>query len=350
MKKFKKVAAVVLSASIIMGMLTACGGKAGADDKKSEAKTGGKIAMVTDVGGIKDESFNQSAWEGLEELKEEDGVEISYVESHKATDYSKNLETKINEGNDLIWGIGFLMKGDVEKAALDYPEQYFALVDDKWEDGKVPNTIGIEFAAEQSSFLVGYIASYMTKTDKVGFVLGMESPTMLKFKYGYLAGVKYGATEQGKTVDVASVTIESFDNAALGKATANKMFSDGADIVFHAAGGAGIGVIDAAKDAGKFAIGVDKDQNYLAEDTVITSAVKNVNIATKDISKKFLAGEELGGTTVYYDLKSGGVGIAESSSKHVPKEVLDKEKEVEDKIIKGDIKVPVTEEEYNNFK
>lgn len=353
MKKFKKVAAVLLSASILMGMLTACGGNTANEDKndsKDAQKVSGKVAMITDVGGIKDESFNQSAWEGLEELKKETGVEISYVESHKNADYSTNLETKINEGNDLIWGIGFLMKGDVEKAALDYPEQNFALIDDQWEDGEMPNAIGVQFAAEQSSFLVGYIASYMTKTDKVGFVLGMESPTMLRFKYGYFAGVKYGAAEQGKTVDVSSVTIESFDNAALGKATANKMFSDGVDIVFHAAGAAGIGVIDAAKDAGKYAIGVDKDQNYLAEDTVITSAVKNVGIATKDITKRFLEGEKLGGTTVYYDLKSGGVGIADSSSKHVPKEVLDKEKTIEEKIMNGEIKVPTTEEEYDNFK
>lgn len=313
-----------------------------------DGEVSGTVAMITDIGGINDESFNQSAWNGLEAL-EARGAEVSFIESEKDADYAPNLETKVNEGNDLVWGIGFLMKDAVEEAALDYPEQNFALIDDEWEDGYLPNATGVTFASEESSFLVGYIASYMTETDRVGMVLGMESVTMDRFSAGYEAGVKYGAAEQGKDVEVDLVVIESFDDAALGKATANKMYADGADIVFHAAGGAGIGVIEAARDNDKYAIGVDLDQNYLAPDHVITSALKNVNVATEDLSARILNGEELGGTTVHYTLKEGGVGIAPTSDKLVPADILEKTAELEEKIVNGEIEVPANWDEFENF-
>lgn len=309
----------------------------------------GTVAMITDVGGINDESFNQSSWNGLEALQER-GATVSFIESQKEADYEPNLDTKITEGNDLIWGVGFMMKGAVEEASLDYPEQKFALIDDFWDDGALPNVTGVTFAAEESSFLVGYIASYMTETDRVGLVLGKESPTMNGFTNGYFAGVHYGAKEQGKEIQTDYVVIESFGDSALGKATANKMFFDGCDIVFHAAGGAGIGVIEAAKEMDKWAIGVDLDQNYLAPDNVLTSALKNVNVATESVSAAILRGEDLGGKTVHFGLVEGGVGIAPSSDKHVPADILAKTAEVEEKIIAGEIVVPKTAEGLEEFK
>lgn len=362
--KFKKLLALTLTAFLSAGMMTGCGGKTEAPaenaekpeteatetkpEEPAETAVKGKVAMITDVGGVNDQSFNQSAWQGLQNLGKE-GVEVSYIESQKEADYAPNLETKINEGNDLVWGVGFMMKEAMTNKSLDYPDQKFALIDDSWPDGECPNVTGVVFAAEQSSFLVGYIASYMTKTNHVGFVLGMESPTMNKFTNGYYAGVQYGAAEQNKKVKIDMVNVESFSDAALGKATAKTMYSDGADIVFHAAGNVGNGVIEAAKDAGKWVIGVDMDQNHLAPDNVITSAMKNVNIATEDISKRILSGEDLGGKTITYTLKEGGVGIAPSSDKLVPAEILEKTKAVEQKIISGEIVVPETAEELAKF-
>lgn len=313
-----------------------------------EEDLSGKVAMITDIGGINDESFNQSAWMGLERLGER-GVEVSFIESQRDADYVPNIDTKINEEMDLIWGIGYLMKDAMEEAALDYPEYNFALIDDAWEDGYLPNATGVTFAAEQSSFLVGYIASYMTETDKVGFVLGMESPTMDRFKYGYWAGVEYGAAEQDKEIEIDSITIESFTDAALGKSTATRMYSDGADVIFHAAGNAGTGVIEAARDADKWVIGVDLDQNHLAPDNVITSSMKNVHVATEDVSARFLNGEEIGGTTVHYGIEEGGVGIAPTSDKLVPADILEKTYELEDQIASGELVIPLTEEEYEEF-
>ena len=354
MKNMSKIlGSLVLAATLVTGCSAGAAGTdatgAGTTAGTAAANGGsGRIAMVTDLGGINDESFNQSAWQGMEELEAE-GYEVSFVESGKNADYAPNLSVKVDEGNDLIWGIGFLMKGAMEETALDNPDQEFALVDDSFADGELPNVTSVMFRSEESSFLVGYIASYMTRTDHIGFVLGMGGPTMDRFQYGYMAGAYYGATEQGKEVKVDAVTIESFNDTAKGKATANKMYSDGADIVFHAAGDAGKGVIEAASDMGKYAIGVDLDQNSLAPDHVITSSLKNVNVAVRDLSKRILAGEALGGTTVYYGLKEGGVGLAPSSDKHVPQEILDKAKVVEDQIIAGEITVPISSEEYSQF-
>lgn len=357
----KKIKATVLSLLLSTTLLAGC--SAGTDTTTTAGETtsgsqtettagsegaGGTIAMVTDLGGINDESFNQSAWMGMEALKEE-GYEVSFIESGKDADYAPNLSLKVDEGNDLIWGIGFLMKGALEEAALDNPDQKFGLVDDFFEEGALPNVTSAMFRSEESSFLVGYIASYMTETDHVGFVLGMGGPVMYRFQYGYMAGVAYGAKEQGKEIQVDAVTIETFGDTAKGKATAQKMFTDGADIVFHAAGEAGKGVIEAAKDTGNWAIGVDLDQNQLAPDNVLTSSLKNVNVAVEDLSKQILAGDAVGGKTVYYGLKEGGVGIAPTSSKHVPQEILDKTQALEDKIIAGELSVPTSEEEYTAF-
>ncbi len=320
------------------------------EDAESQATEnpfeGKKAMMITDVGGINDESFNQSAWNGMERLQEELGVESKFIESHKDADYAPNLSMAFDEGNDMIWGIGFLMKDAITEAALDNPDQMYGLIDDNWADGELPNAIGVQFNAEHSSFLVGYIAGYTTETDKVGMVIGMESPTMDRFRYGYFAGVRYAANELGKEIEIFYTNIENFGDTAKGKAAAMQMFNDGADIVYHAAGQSGTGVIEAAKEVDKWAIGVDLDQNPLAPDNVLTSALKNVDVAIFDLTKRVLLGEELGGTTVFYGLEEGGVGIAPSSDKNVAADVLEKTQQVEEKIIAGEIEVPYTPDGY----
>ncbi|MCK9176114.1 MAG: BMP family ABC transporter substrate-binding protein [Clostridiales bacterium] len=320
----------------------------GCGPKEDPAK-GKSVALITDIGGINDESFNQSAWNGMEQLKEE-GINISFVESHKEADYAVNLANKTEEGNDLIWGIGFLMEEAMVAASKEHKDQMFAVVDVGFNEGDHPNLIGAMFHSEESSFLVGYIAGQMTKTDHVGFILGMEGDVMFRFQYGYLAGVAYAAKELGKEIRVDYVTIDTFGDTAKGKATATKMYSDGADIVYHAAGQAGSGAITAAKEMGKWAIGVDLDQNELAPDNVLTSALKNVDQAVYQLSKKVIDGEDVGGKTFFFGLKEGGVGIAPSSSKHVPQDILDKTKEIEKEIIDGKIDVPITDAEFEAFK
>lgn len=371
----KKLLSSVLAAILAAGMLTACGSKpaenttsqapagdasaaqstAPAGDDASTAEGGStaasdfSAAMITDVGGINDESFNQSAWDGMEQLEADKGIAVSFLESKRDADYAPNLEKKTDESPDIIWGIGYLMKDAVQAAAESYPDQLYALVDDSFEEGAVPNAIGVVFQAEQSSFLAGYVAANKTETNHVGFILGMDSPTMDRFKYGYFAGVQYGAKELGKEIPCEYQLAETFSDSAKGKAIAQKMYTDGVDVIFHAAGQTGSGAIEAAKEMDKMIIGVDLDQNWMAPDNVITSALKNVGNAVYNVTERVMNGEELGGTNISMGLAEGGVGLAPSSDKHLSAELLAKVDGLQQKIIDGEIVVPYTEDDYNAF-
>ncbi|THB72161.1 MAG: BMP family ABC transporter substrate-binding protein [Desulfobulbaceae bacterium] len=304
-----------------------------------------KVSMVTDVGGVNDQSFNQSAWEGLKRAEKELGAKVTYKESKQDADYAPNLETLTDAGYDLIWGIGFLMGDAVKSTAQVNPDQKYAIIDFFYGPETPKNVACAVFQEEQPSFLVGYIAGKMTKTNKVGFVGGIKFPLIEKFEYGFMAGVKLANPD----AEVLRQYAESFTDAAKGKAIANNMYQQGADIVFHASGGVGDGVIEAAKEKGQWAIGVDKDQNYLAPDNVLTSAMKRVDNAIFGMVEQLSKGSFEGGKAVVYNLSNEGVGIAPTSSKHVPKAILDEVDGLIGKIKAKEIVVPATLDEYNAF-
>lgn len=305
-----------------------------------------KIAMITDTGGINDQSFNQSAWEGLQQLTADTGIKTNYIESKQASDFVNNFNTLVDQGNTLCWGIGYACYDGIKQAAQDNPDVHFAIVDNANQDS-VDNLTGVMFRAQESSFMVGYIAAATTTTNKVGFVGGVSSAIIDQFEWGYKAGVAYANSELGKNVTVDSQYAESFSDAAKGKSIANKMFTDGADIVYHAAGGTGQGVIEAAKDANKFAIGVDRDQNYLAPENVLTSALKNVNVAVEDLSIQFASGKTLP-KDVDYGLKEGAVGISEDHHLYSD-ETYNAALEIGEDIKNGNITPPATEKDYENY-
>ena len=240
------------------------------------------------------------------------------------------------------------MADATKQAAEMNPQQSFGIIDHTYGDQTPDNVVGVMFRAQEPSFLVGYVAGYTTQTNKVGFVGGIGSTIIDQFEYGFRAGVEYAAKEQGKTIDVAVQYAESFTDAAKGKAITSKMISSGADIVFHAAGGAGLGVIEAAKDAGKWAIGVDMDQYHVAPETILTSAVKRVDEAIKIVADQFLAGENVGGQTLEYGLSDGAVGLP-AENPNVAPEILEKVAVVEKAIIDGEIQVPYNAETFDTF-
>ncbi len=314
----KKIAALLL-ALVMAASTTACSSgtapasSTGAASSAAAASTGAKkdfkVAMVTDTGGVNDQSFNQSAWEGLQQFRKDTGAAVKYTESKQESDYATNLDKAADDGNKLIWGIGFAMADALTNAAKGNPDISYAIIDNSYGDKTPSNVTGVMFRAQEPSFLVGYIAGKTTKTGKVGFVGGMTSAIIDQFEYGYKAGVAYAAKELGKTITVDSQYAESFSDSAKGKAIAQKMYSNGCDIVFHAAGGVGVGVIEAAKEANKFAIGVDRDQSSLAPKNVLTSALKLVNKAIMLVSKEAADGKEIGGKTYTYGLTEDAVGI-----------------------------------------
>ena len=279
-----------------------------------------KVAMVTDTGGINDQSFNALAWQGLQRAKEELGVEVSYLESVTEADYATNLETLYDEGNDLIICIGWMMADALKEACAAHPEQKYAIID----NGSVAdNCTGVNFATEQCSYLVGLVAGYMTKTNNVGFVIGKAANPDCTIQH-------YNAN--------------SYGDAAGGKAATINMYAQGADIVYHAAGGTGMGVIEAAAEQGKFAIGVDQDQNYLAPEAVLTSAVKRVDNGVYNLCKALTEGTLEAGEVVY-DIVSGGVDIAETTTL-IDADTLAKVEDAKAKIISGEIVVPATVEAF----
>ena len=310
--------------------------------------TGWKIAMITDTGGINDQSFNQSAWEGLQELRDETGAEVAYIESKQSGDFNTNFETLVDNGNTLLWGIGFACADAVLEAAQANPEVNFACVDNAFSDSPM-NVTGVVFRAQESSFMVGYIAAAVTETQKVGFVGGISSEVIDQFQFGYEAGVAYANRVLDRNVTVTSQYAESFSDAAKGKSIANKMFTDGCDIVYHAAGGTGTGVIEAAKEAGKYAIGVDRDQAYLAPENVLTSSLKNVNVAVKAVGKRHIAGQDIGGQTLSFGLTDGAVGIPEDHSNY-PDVIYEAALECGEKIKAGIIVPPATSAELEEYK
>ena len=301
--------------------------------------TGFKIGMVTDVGGVNDGSFNQSAWEGLQRAGEAFGCEVKYIESKGDADYVPNIESFLDEDYDLIVCVGYMMADAVRDAAELYPDQKFAIIDDA-SNADLDNVTCMMFEQEQASYLVGLAAGYTTESNIVGFVTGAANETMNSFGYGYCAGV----LDANPDATILQYNANNFGDASGGKTAVNTMVTKGADVVFHAAGGTGIGVIDGCKENKIWAIGVDSDQSPLAPETILTSALKRVDNACYDATKKTILGTLEGGVETY-DLAAGGVDIAPTTD-NLSKDVLKKIEKAKKDIIAGDLVVPKNQEEF----
>ena len=361
----KKILAVLLTAAMAAAM-TACGGGSSdggsttepaadtpaAEDEAPAAEDGAetpaadtaadgaglKIGLITDVGGVNDGSFNQSAWEGLQRAEAELGVEVNYLESATDADYVPNIETFVDEEYDLIISVGYMLADATKAAAEANPDVKFAIIDDATIE--LDNVSCLMFKQEQASYLVGYVAGLMTESNNIGFVIGMANDNMNLFGYGYCAG----ALDANPDVTIQQFNANTFADLATGKTNANTAITNGADIVFHAAGATGLGVIEACQEAGVYAIGVDSDQSGIAPNTIITSAMKRVDNAVYDAVESLIAGTMESGIHTY-DLSVGGVDIAPTQDL-LTDEVIAAVEEVKTKIINGEVTVPSTKDEF----
>ena len=300
--------------------------------------------MVADIGGINDESFNQSAWEGLQKAEKDFGIEVKVIESKQASEYLQNMESLLDEDVDMVIGVGYTMKEDIEKQAKNYPDKQFVLIDETY-DSIPENVTPILFRENEAAYLTGLVAGKMTENNNVGFIGGIQTPVISRFEYGYKAGVK----EANKDCNVNVQYAGTFSDAAKGKSIANQMYGNGSDIILAAAGGTGLGSIESAKEQNKYAIGVDRDQSDLAPENVLTSAVKKLNVASYDLVKDLVEGTFKGGAEKVYGLKEGGVGIVENTKNLIPQDVMDYVNKEANKVKNGEIKIPKTEEEYNQL-
>ncbi|MBP3209666.1 MAG: BMP family ABC transporter substrate-binding protein [Oscillospiraceae bacterium] len=321
----KKILALALALCMVFAL---CAVSASADGKV-------KIGMVTDVGGVNDKSFNQTSWEGLQALAaEDDNFEVAYLESKTDADYQTNINTFIDEGYDLIICVGYMLADATREAAEDNPDQLFAIIDDSSID--LPNVACLMFAQEQASYLVGLVAGSVTQSKTVGYVQGMVSDSMNLFGIGYITGVQEACPD----AVVLQYNANNFGDIAGGSTAAKDMITKGADVIYQAAGGTGIGVINACDEEGIWAIGVDTDQAPLAPDHVITSAMKRVDVASQDISKAVAAGTFEAGIHLY-DLSNGGVDLAPTRD-HIPADVLEVVEAAKAAIIAGEKTVPTS--------
>ena len=346
-RKFGLAMSVVLAAGTLLG---ACG-----TDKEEKNKEGAgskednfSIAMITDVNGVDDKSFNQSAWKGIQDYGKENNLEkgdggFDYLESKSDADFEPNLNRLVRRDFDLVYGIGYLLKDAMETIADQQPDKMFGLVD---EIADRPNVVSIMFKEQEGAFLAGATAALMTKSNKIGFVGGMEIPVIERFHAGFLAGVE--AVNPDITVDVQYTG--SFGKAELGKAQANRMYSSGVDIIFHAAGATGNGVFSEAKerksanpDANIWVIGVDSDQYEEGqvgdENVTLTSLLKRVDIAVKDIAELARDGKFPGGEVKTYGLAEDGMSLTDSRGA-IPEDVSAQIDAFKEKIANGEIEVP----------
>ncbi|WP_306453949.1 BMP family lipoprotein [Bacillus sp. FJAT-45350] len=327
-------------------------------EEATDDATDFSVGMVTDVGGVDDKSFNQSAWEGMQRFGADndltEGQDFKYLQSGDAGDYGPNLNSLVREGIDLVWGIGFLMANDIATIATQQSDAQLAIVDDVVVDTNgetLPNVANITFKEHEGSFLVGVVAGLQTETNQVGFIGGVEGSLIKKFENGFKAGVKMVNPEAEVSVQYA----ESFNDATRGQAIANTMYAQGADIIYHAAGGTGNGLFTEAKNrkrAGEevWAIGVDRDQHEegLPENVTLTSMVKRVDNAVYAVSEQTMNGNYPGGEVIEFGLEEDGVGIADTQE-NVTEEALEAVEEHRTMIQNGEIEVPMTDDEYAEF-
>lgn len=356
----KKKRAVILALSLLVSiLLSACGGAETvtvlreweAADEKAESDffdaRSFRVGMVADIGGIHDESFNQSAWEGLQELEATTGCTVSYLESVTMDDFAGNFAALAEDGYQLVWGIGYDCADAMLEAAERYPDVHFAIIDNTYDEPP-ENVTGVTFRAGEASFLVGYIAAAVSTTGTIGFVGGISGVLIDEFQYGYQAGAAYADKLLGKHTEVLIRYVGSWLDAETGHALAEELYDLGCDVIYHAAGGSGMGVIDSARERGLFAIGVDRDQSSLAPKNVLTSALKRVDVAIIQVSRDFMEGREIGGVTFLLGLAEGAVGIPEGHTNYSD-DVYDAALRAADDIISGELTPPPTSEAFEIF-
>lgn len=266
-----------------------------------------KPAVVYDMGGKFDKSFNEGVYNGVKRFEDETGVKVMQFEITNETQREQAMRRMLDRGATLVLGVGFSQADAINKVAGDNPSKQFAIIDVSWLDQ--PNLRQYAFKEHEGSYLVGMAAALASKTGKVGFVGGMDIPLIRSFACGYEQGAKKVNGDITVLQNMTGTTPAAWSDPGKGAELTQSQIDRGADVVYQAAGGTGMGVIRAAADAGKFSIGVDSNQNHLAPGSVLTSMLKRVDVAAYETLKDGLSGSFETGVRVL-GLAEGGVGWA----------------------------------------
>lgn len=327
----------MLLAAVLLG--------AGCAPKPKEVTPSGafKVGLVFDIGGRGDKSFNDAAYAGLERAKQEMGIEFVTLDTGEGSDREAQLRQLAAGDAQIVFGIGFLFTDDIRKLAEEFPNKKFACVDYTLRPNETlpPNLAALVFREEEGSYLVGALAGLITRTEKVGFVGGMGTPLIKKFEAGYVAGVRAVNPEAEVLIKYAGTTANAFRDPTKGKELALSEYNAGADVIYHASGGTGRGVFEAAIEKDKLAIGVDSDQYEEAPGNVLTSMVKRVDVAVYDTIRDLKDGKWQGGPHVF-GLAQDGVGwVYDDRNKPlVPDEAKAQLDSLKAEVIAGKVTVP----------
>ncbi|MGY1703246.1 BMP family protein [Geodermatophilus sp. SYSU D00697] len=325
------------------------GGGGGTGTGGGEAAGDLQIGLAFDTGGEGDRSFNDAAVAGVEAAIEEHGGEVTKLSPNADASNRADLLTQLaDQGFNPIIAVGFAYSDVIGEVAAQYPDVTFAQVDGSVADaGNPENLTGLLFAEEQGSFLAGVAAALKTESNHIGFVGGVQTPLIQKFEAGYVAGAQ--AVKPDVTIDRQYISpagdFSGFNDPARGQIVAQGMYDAGADIVYHAAGGSGIGVFQAAAASQGRAIGVDSDQYQTVDDpalqaVIMTSMLKRVDVAVETFIGEFVDGNVAGGQDERYDLESDGVGLATTGG--FIDDIQDDLDTYRQQIIDGTITVPTT--------
>lgn len=299
----------------------------------SSAALAQQPAVIFDMGGKFDKSFNEAGYRGVERWKAETGKNYLEFEISNETQRVQALRRMAERGASPIISIGFAQASALQQVARQFPKTQFAIIDGVVD---LPNVASITFKEGEGSYLAGALAAMKSKTGKLGFVGGMDIPLIRKFECGYAAGVRATNPRAEVLSNMTGTTATAWNDPTRGAELAKAQFSKGVDVVFAAAGGTGVGVYQAAKDAGKLAIGVDSNQNHLQPGTMLTSMVKRVDVAVYNVLKSFKPGRQQLG------LKEDGVMLAidQHNDKLVSAEDRKRLDAVRADIVSGKVKVP----------
>jgi basic membrane protein A len=272
----------------------------------AQAQTAIKPAIVYANGGKFDKSFNEGVSNGAKRFSDETKTVVADFEPSNETQFEQALRRFAQRGQDPIIAVGFSQAVALEKVGREFPNTHFTIIDSVV---KLPNVQSVVFKEQEGSFLVGMLAAMASKTGKVGFVGGMDIPLVRKFQCGYEQGIKYANPNAELISNMTGTTPAAWNDPGRGAELAKGQFDRGVDVVYAAAGSTGIGILQAAKDRGKYGIGVDSNQNYLHPGTMLTSMLKRVDLAAYESFKAMQAGSWRGGVSVL-GLKEGGVDWA----------------------------------------
>ncbi len=335
--KARKLMPLLAAALVAVVTLAVAGtGSAKTDAAGAQAQAPLKVALVTDVGGLDDKSFNFLANKGLNDAKKSLGVQGRVYISKSGSDYIPNLSSAARQYKaDLVIGVGFLMADQIAAVAKRYPDTKFAIIDYPWValKGKPANVRGLIFAEEEAGYLAGVAAATVSKSGVIGSIGGQKIPPV----DAYIAGYRQGAKATKKGITTLNGYSQEFVAQDKCKEIALNQIARRADVLFQVAGQCGLGALSAAKDKGKWGLGVDADQGYIGTH-VLTSAMKRVDLAVSKTAALVKSNTFKGGTDTVFNVKNKGVGYGKISSK-APKTLKAKLDAVAKRIAAGRIKI-----------